>query len=89
MNFQVMGLVSWVVMGLLAGIVAKFLMPGKDGGGCILTSILGIVGAVLGGFIATQLGFGGVSGFDLRSLAIATAGAAILLLVLRIVRGKQ
>ena len=89
MNFQVMGLVSWVVMGLLAGIVAKFLMPGKDGGGCILTSILGIIGAVLGGFIATQLGFGGVSGFDFRSLAIATAGAVILLLVLRIVRPKQ
>jgi len=89
MNFQVMGLLSWVIMGLLAGIVAKLLMPGKDGGGCFLTSILGIVGAVLGGFLATQLGFGGVSGFDLRSLAIATAGAVILLLVLRIVRGKQ
>lgn len=89
MNFQVMGLVSWIVMGLLAGIVAKFLMPGKDAGGCILTSILGIVGAVVGGFLATQLGFGGVSGFDIRSFAIATAGAVILLLVLRTFRGKK
>lgn len=89
MDFQIMGLASWVVMGLLAGIVAKFLMPGKDGGGCFLTSILGIVGAVLGGFIATQLGFGGVSGFDPRSFGIATAGAIILLLILRLFRGKK
>jgi uncharacterized membrane protein YeaQ/YmgE (transglycosylase-associated protein family) len=89
MSFQVMGLVSWIVMGLLAGIVAKLLMPGKDAGGCFLTSILGIVGAVVGGLLATQLGFGGVSGFDIRSFGLATAGAVILLLILRIFRGKK
>jgi uncharacterized membrane protein YeaQ/YmgE (transglycosylase-associated protein family) len=83
---QGMGLISWIVMGALAGLLGKFLTPGKDPGGCIITPLIGIVGAVVGGFIATSLGFGGLSGFDLRSLAIATAGAILFLLVLRLLR---
>ena len=81
---NIMGLGSWVVMGLLAGAVGKFLLPGKDAGGCITTVLVGVAGALLGGFVATYLGFGGISGFDVRSLAIATLGAILLLLVLRI-----
>jgi uncharacterized membrane protein YeaQ/YmgE (transglycosylase-associated protein family) len=81
-----MGLISWIVMGALAGLLGKFLTPGKDPGGCIITPLIGIVGAVVGGFIATSLGFGGLSGFDLRSLAIATVGAILFLLVLRLLR---
>ncbi|HEX4951869.1 MAG TPA: GlsB/YeaQ/YmgE family stress response membrane protein [Thermoanaerobaculia bacterium] len=83
-----MGILSWVIFGLIAGALAKFVMPGKDPGGCIVTSILGIVGAVIGGFIATRLGMGTVQGFDLRSFGIAVAGAILVLLVYRMFRSK-
>ncbi len=86
---KLMGLGSWLVMGLLAGAVAKFLMPGKDGGGCLLTVGLGVVGALLGGLLATALGFGGLSGFDVRSFVVATLGAFLLLLLLRVARGGK
>ena len=76
-----MGIVLWIVFGLIAGALAKFLMPGKQGGGIVLTTLLGIVGAVVGGFIATQLGFGDVNSFDLGSMAIAVGGALLVLLV--------
>lgn len=85
---EVMGLLSWIVFGLIAGILAKFLMPGKDPGGCIITVVIGVVGALLGGFIATWLGFGGISGFDWRSLLIAVLGAMLLLLLWRLIRGR-
>ena len=78
-----MGLLSWIVFGLLAGIIAKFLMPGRDGGGVILTIVLGIVGAVVGGFIATALGLGDVTGFNIRSFIIAVGGAILVLLLYR------
>ena len=74
-----MGIVTWIVFGLIAGLLAKFIMPGKDPGGLVITIALGIVGAVVGGFVATQLGFGDISGFDIRSLAIAVGGALLLL----------
>ncbi len=81
-----MGIFSWIVFGLIAGALAKFLMPGKDPGGLILTVIIGIVGAMVGGFIGTQLGFGAVSGFDVRSFLVAIAGAMLLLFAYRLVR---
>ncbi len=74
-----MGILSWIIFGLIAGAVAKWIMPGKDPGGIIITIGIGIAGAVIGGFIATLLGFGGVSGFNLPSLIIAIVGALILL----------
>jgi uncharacterized membrane protein YeaQ/YmgE (transglycosylase-associated protein family) len=80
-----MGILSWVVLGLVAGAIAKLLMPGRDPGGCILTIVLGIVGAVVGGLIGTALGVGTVSGFDIRSLVIATGGALLLLMAYRLV----
>lgn len=86
---EMMGLFSWIVMGLLAGAIGKFLLPGKDPGGCILTIVIGVVGALLGGFVSTYLGFGGLSGFDVRSLVIATFGAVILLVVMRLFQGKD
>jgi uncharacterized membrane protein YeaQ/YmgE (transglycosylase-associated protein family) len=86
---SIMGLGSWIIMGLIAGAIAKFLVPGKDPGGCIVTPIIGVVGALVGGFIATYLGFGGISGFDIRSLVIATLGAIILLVVLRLFKGDK
>lgn len=81
-----MGILSWIVMGLIAGAVAKAIMPGQDPGGCILTIVIGIVGALLGGFLATLLGFGGISGFDFRSLIIAIFGAIVLLAIFRAIR---
>ena len=79
-----MGLLSWLLLGLIVGIIAKFLMPGKDPGGFVLTIILGIAGAFVGGFFGSRIGFGSVSGFDLRSLLIAVGGAICLLVVYRI-----
>jgi uncharacterized membrane protein YeaQ/YmgE (transglycosylase-associated protein family) len=83
-----MGLLSWLVLGLVVGVIAKFLMPGKDPGGFVITIILGIAGAFVGGFIGSRIGFGTVSGFDMRSLLIAVGGAIILLAVYRIFKNK-
>jgi len=84
-----MGLLSWIVFGLIAGAIAKFLMPGRDPGGCIITMIIGVVGAVLGGFLATTLGYGGISGFDFRSFVIAVIGAILLLIIWRMISGRR
>jgi uncharacterized membrane protein YeaQ/YmgE (transglycosylase-associated protein family) len=84
----IMGILAWIVFGLIAGALAKFLMPGHDSGGAIVTTILGIVGAVVGGFIAVQLGYGDITGFDLRSFAIAVLGAIVLLLGYRLVKSS-
>jgi uncharacterized membrane protein YeaQ/YmgE (transglycosylase-associated protein family) len=79
---------SWLLLGLIAGSLAKFLMPGRDPTGCIFTIFLGIVGAMVGGLIGTRLGWGAVSQgtLDLRSIGIATGGALILLVLGRLVR---
>ena len=76
-----MGILLWAVFGLIAGAIAKFLMPGKAPGGIILTIILGIVGAIVGGFIGTQLGFGDISGFDVRSMLLAVGGGVLVLFI--------
>ena len=80
-----MGILSWIVLGLIAGVVAKYVMPGPDSGGIVLTILLGVAGAVVGGFIGAQLGFGSVTGFDFRSLLIAIGGALVLLVGFRLV----
>ncbi len=81
-----MGILSWIVLGLVAGVIAKVLLPGRDPGGCIVTTVIGIVGAVIGGMISTALGFGGIQSFDLRSMAIAVLGAVLFLALLRALR---
>jgi uncharacterized membrane protein YeaQ/YmgE (transglycosylase-associated protein family) len=83
-----MGIISWIVLGLVAGLLAKLIMPGDDPGGIIITIVLGVGGALVGGFLAAQLGFGGLSGFDLRSTAIAVAGSILLLFAYRLVRRR-
>jgi len=80
-------MIYWAVFGLLAGAIAKFLMPGDDPGGYIITSIIGVIGAYIGGFIGTILGFGGVQGFDLTSIILAVVGSIILLIGYRRMRG--
>ena len=84
-----MGIISWMILGLIAGALAKFIMPGRDPGGIIVTMLVGIGGAMLGGFVATQLGFGTVTGFDLRSIGIAIGGAFVLLLAYRLLFGNK
>lgn len=76
-----MGIFLWIVFGLIAGAIARFLMPGKVPGGIIVTIVLGIVGAVVGGFVGSFLGFGGVTEFDLRSMAVAVGGGLLVLVV--------
>lgn len=78
-----MGLLSWILFGLIAGAIAKFIMPGDDPGGIIVTILIGVAGAFIGGFIGSLLGFGGVNEFDFRSLLIAIGGALILLWIYR------
>jgi uncharacterized membrane protein YeaQ/YmgE (transglycosylase-associated protein family) len=81
-----MGLVSWIILGLVVGIIAKFLMPGKDPGGIVITILLGVAGAIGGGFISSVFGFGKVTGFDLRSLIIAVCGSLVLLIIYRAIK---
>ncbi|WP_162046780.1 GlsB/YeaQ/YmgE family stress response membrane protein [Vibrio taketomensis] len=74
-----MGIISWIILGLIAGALAKWLMPGDDGGGWIATMVLGIAGAFVGGFLGGFLGFGGADGVNIGSIVTATLGAFILL----------
>jgi uncharacterized membrane protein YeaQ/YmgE (transglycosylase-associated protein family) len=69
-----MGIISWIVLGLIAGLLAKLIMPGQDLGGIIVTIGIGIVGAVIGGFLATSFGLGAVSDLNVGSIVIAIVG---------------
>lgn len=76
-----MGVISWAIFGLIAGILAKW-FSGKDApGGFFMTIILGIVGAMVGGYLSTLLGFGTVTGFNIGSFFIAVVGAILVLFV--------
>jgi uncharacterized membrane protein YeaQ/YmgE (transglycosylase-associated protein family) len=78
----------WIVLGLIAGSLAKWILPGRDPAGCLFTIILGIGGALLGGLLGSYAGWGEVTQgeLDLRSIAIATAGAIVVLVVGRVLR---
>ncbi|MAT14423.1 MAG: GlsB/YeaQ/YmgE family stress response membrane protein [Planctomyces sp.] len=83
-----MGILSWILFGLIAGVLAKWIFPGDDPGGCIVTIILGVLGAFVGGYIGVFLGMGQVDGFDIRSFFLAVIGAIVLLALYRMVRGR-
>ena len=76
-----MGILSWIILGLIAGALAKWLMPGNDGGGWIATILLGVAGAFVGGFLGSLIGLGGTGGFNVGSIITATLGAFVLLFV--------
>lgn len=80
-----MGLLSWIVVGLLAGLLAKWVMSGEDPGGIIVTILVGMAGASVGGFIVSILGGTGATGFNVWSILVATLGAVILLALYRLV----
>ena len=83
-----MGFIAWILLGLVAGALAKFVIPGKQPGGCLVTTGIGIVGAVVGGFLGSFLGFGQVESFDLGSIFIATLGAIVLLFLYGLISKK-
>ena len=76
-----LGILGWIVFGLIVGVVAKLLMPGRDPGGMIVTILLGIVGAVLGGFLGRVLGLYGPN--EAAGLIMSIVGAVILLFAYR------
>jgi uncharacterized membrane protein YeaQ/YmgE (transglycosylase-associated protein family) len=83
---SVINILAWIIIGLIAGALAKLIMPGDDPGGTIVTILLGMAGAIVGGFIAqTLLGLG--SGGFIWSIIVATLGAIILLAIYRLVVG--
>ena len=86
-----MGIIGWIVLGLLAGLVAKAIMPGAERLGIVLTTLLGIAGALLGGFLATAFGFGDPIDefFDLSTWVAAIVGALIILFLWNTVRGRR
>jgi uncharacterized membrane protein YeaQ/YmgE (transglycosylase-associated protein family) len=85
-----MGIIGWIVLGLLAGAIAKAIMPGDDPGGIIVTTIIGIVGALVGGFIASALNVGDLDEFfDIGTWLIAIAGSLLLLAIYRVVIGNR
>ncbi len=83
------GLFSWLIFGLVAGALGKLLMPGDDPGGCFVTSLLGIAGAFVGGFIGTRLEWGSMEEFNIRSLFLAVLGTVLLLTAYRFLMKKK
>jgi uncharacterized membrane protein YeaQ/YmgE (transglycosylase-associated protein family) len=85
-----MGIIGWIVLGLLAGAIAKLILPGDDPGGIIVTTLIGIAGAIVGGLIASALGIGDIDEFfDIGTWLIAIAGSLLLLLLYRLVAGER
>ena len=82
-----MGILGWIIFGLVVGALAKFLMPGRDGGGIIVTMLLGIVGALVGGFLGRALGLYGPN--EPAGFVGALVGAVIVLLIYRMATGRR
>ena len=80
-----MGLISWIVVGLIAGLLARWITPGPDPGGIIVTVLVGMAGASVGGFVLGILGGAGATGFNVWSLLVATLGALILLFLYNLI----
>jgi uncharacterized membrane protein YeaQ/YmgE (transglycosylase-associated protein family) len=83
-----MGIIAWIVLGLIAGFIASLLVN-KRGEGWFMDIILGIVGAVVGGFIAHLAGWQGISGFNMRSMLVAVAGAVLVLIIYHAATGTR
>lgn len=83
------GVISWILVGLTAGILAKLIMPGRDPGGLLITIVIGMVGALVGGFVVQLLGGTGLTSFSTWSILVATLGAIILLALYRLVVGGR
>jgi uncharacterized membrane protein YeaQ/YmgE (transglycosylase-associated protein family) len=84
-----MGILSWILMGLIVGVIAKLVMPGPDPGGIFITILLGIGGAFVGGYVGSFLGLGSVTGFNLGSLLLAVGGAVLILILYRTIKKRR
>jgi uncharacterized membrane protein YeaQ/YmgE (transglycosylase-associated protein family) len=84
-----MGILTLILLGLVVGALAKLFMPGDDPGGFIVTILLGIAGAFLGGVIGSVLGVGSITGFNMTSILLGIAGAILLLVIYRMVRSPR
>jgi uncharacterized membrane protein YeaQ/YmgE (transglycosylase-associated protein family) len=85
-----MGFLGWIVLGLVAGAIAKLIMPGKDPGGCIVTMLLGVVGAVIGGYLGSRFFGRGLETFwNLQTWIVAIIGSLILLGLYRLIIGRM
>ena len=84
-----MGILSWIIVGLIAGVLGKAIMPGRDPGGFFVTILIGMLGALVGGFVVGVLGGTGTTGFNIWSILVATLGAVILLALYRVVVGRR
>ena len=82
-----MGILGWIIFGLVVGALAKFVMPGRDGGGIIVTMLLGIVGALVGGFLGRALGLYGPN--EPAGFVGALVGAIVVLLIYRMATGRR
>jgi uncharacterized membrane protein YeaQ/YmgE (transglycosylase-associated protein family) len=85
---RVMGILSWIVMGFIAGWIAKIIMPGKDPGGFFITILIGVAGGLIGGFIGSSLGLGTVTGFNIGSFLLAIGGSILLLILYRLIKRR-
>jgi uncharacterized membrane protein YeaQ/YmgE (transglycosylase-associated protein family) len=83
------GIVSWIAVGLIAGILGKLIMPGRDPGGFLLTIVIGMIGALVGGFVVQLLGGTGPTGFSIWSILVVTLGAIVLLAIYRLFAGSR
>jgi uncharacterized membrane protein YeaQ/YmgE (transglycosylase-associated protein family) len=84
-----LNILAWILVGLIGGALAKLFMPGNDPGGIILTIILGIAGALLGGFLSVALGFGnGVDDFDIGTIFLSILGSILILIGYRVVASR-
>jgi uncharacterized membrane protein YeaQ/YmgE (transglycosylase-associated protein family) len=81
------GILGWIIFGLVVGVIAKLLMPGRDPGGIIITMLLGIVGAVFGGFVGRALGLYGPN--EAAGLFMSIIGAIVVLFLYRLMAGRQ
>jgi uncharacterized membrane protein YeaQ/YmgE (transglycosylase-associated protein family) len=86
---RTMGILSWLIVGFIAGFLAKFVVPGEGPGGIIGDIIIGIVGAFIGGWVFNYFGHAGVTGVNVGSIVVAFIGAVILLFILRAVTGRR
>jgi uncharacterized membrane protein YeaQ/YmgE (transglycosylase-associated protein family) len=85
-----MGILGWIVLGLIAGAIAKLIMPGDDPGGIIVTMLLGIIGAVIGGFLGSRIfGIRLQTFWNLQTWIVAIIGSLILLAIYRLIAGRR